>query len=600
MNKQNNLLLALALFLGFFALSLSGFSQTAMQNIAGRNCINLNGQWPVIIDPTGTGNWRQVWKSNVPQNKTQFFEYSFDGGPKLNVPGDFNTQHPDLKFMEGTVWYQKKFNHLANESNRYFIHFGAVNYTADVYLNEKLLGGHEGGFTPFQFEITNDLIEGENILVVKVNNERHGDGLPGYGYDWMNYGGIIRDVNLVQTPTSYIDDYFIQLKKSIKNEVEGWVKINGQKANQKVEVVIPELKINYSTQSNSDGFAKVEFKGKFDRWSPTNPKLYEVIVQSETDTIRDEIGFRNIDVEGAKITLNGEPIFLKGINIHEEMPLRAAKAYTETDALVLLTWAKELGCNLVRLAHYPHNEYMVKMAEKMGIMVWDELPIYQHIQFSTPGVEEKMDLMLREMIKRDRNRAGVVIWSLSNETYQHTANRDSALVRITKKCRDLDNTRLITHVINSQGYNNNTFNVWEHLYQHCDVISLNEYIGWYVPWQGKPSETKWKFDCTDKPVIISEFGGEALYGSNYGPSDEAAWWTEEFQEQIYIKQTEMFETVPNLCGLCPWLLVDYRSLGRMHPVFQQGWNRKGLLSDKGQKKKAWYVMKKYYDRLDKK
>lgn len=158
-----------------------------------------------------------------------------------------------------------------------------------------------------------------------------------------------------------------------------------------------------------------------------------------------------------------------------------------------------------------------------------------------------------------------------------------------------DSTRLITHVINTQKYDGNSFDVWDSLYRYSDMISLNEYIGWYVPWQGKPSDTNWKFICPDKPVFISEFGGEALYGSN-GPTDEAAYWTEEYQKQIYIDQIEMFNTIPNLCGVSPWLLFDYRSPGRMHPVYQNGYNRKGLLSEKGEKKKAWYTMNEYYKR----
>ncbi|HEX9828507.1 MAG TPA: glycoside hydrolase family 2 TIM barrel-domain containing protein, partial [Flavobacteriaceae bacterium] len=192
------------------------------------------------------------------------------------------------------------------------------------------------------------------------------------------------------------------------------------------------------------------------------------------------------------------------------------------------------------------------------------------------------------------NRAAVTIWSLSNETYPGTPNRNEALISLTQKCKAMDSTRLISHVINTQGYGNNTFTVRDSLYKYSDIISINEYIGWYIPWQGKPSDTKWEIDFPDKPVFISEFGGEALYGSNDGPTDEANYWTEEYQEKIYKDQIEMFKTVPNLIGVCPWLLFDYKSLGRMHPVYQKGYNRKGLLSDKGEKKKVWYVMHEYY------
>ena len=572
-------------------------AQTAMTNVAARHTTSLNGKWQAIIDPTDVGTWRQVWKEPIVQKKTDFFEYSFEGGPMLNVPGDFNTQLPELTYLEGTVWYKKAFQFTKNNGKRLFLHFGAVNYTATVYLNGNKIGSHEGGFTPFQIEITDMVREGENALVVKANNQRLKDGIPGQGYDWFNYGGITRDVNLIQTNNTYIDDYCIQLKKHSKNEVAGWVKVTGSNLNQNVRIIIPEIGVDYKTTTNSEGLAEVNFKASCKLWSPENPTLYKVIIRCETDTVSDEIGFRNIETNGSKILLNGKPIFFKGVNIHEEAALKAAKATSEADALTLLTQAKELGCNLVRLAHYPHNEHMVKLAEKMGIMVWDEIPVYQNIEFSTPGVTQKMNLMLREMIKRDRNRCGVVIWSIANETYTTTPGRDKALIDLSRECRQLDSTRLITTVTCNQGYDKNTVNVWDPIFNYVDIISVNEYIGWYVPWQGKPEDTKWKLVNNNKPVILSEFGGEALYGNNHVPTDEANSWSEEYQEQIYKDQTEMFQHVPNLAGLCPWILADFRSLSRLQPVYQKGWNRKGLLSDKGEKKKAWYIMEKYYESI---
>ena len=572
----------------------SVYAQSAMINVSARHCTNLNGKWQVIIDPAGAGDWRQVWKEKKPEKKTDFFEYSFEGGPVFNVPGDFNSQMTELKYFEGTVWYKKSFDYNPDKNKRLFLHFGAVNYLADVYLNGNLLGKHEGGFTPFQFEITNSVHNGGNSIVVRVNNQRLKDGIPGLGFDWFNYGGITRDVNLVETDNSFISDYFIQLKKHSFNEVQGWVKLNGAHSRQNVEIKIPELKIVYKSKSDDTGLAEVKFSSGFDLWSPENPRLYKIIIQCETDTIVDNIGFRSIEAKGSKILLNGEPVFLKGINIHEENPFRAARAFSESDASILLTWAKELGCNMVRLAHYPHNEYMIRFAEKMGIMVWDEIPVYQQVEFSTPGVSNKMDLMMREMINRDKNRCGVIVWSLSNET-SPSPSRDRALVNLSDKCRLLDSTRLITSVINDQHYNNNAINVWDTLYRHFDIISLNEYLGWYVPWQGRPEDVKWNFVCKDKPIVISEFGGEALYGNNKGPKDEAASWSEEYQEQIFKDQVEMLKAIPDLSGTFPWLLVDYRSPGRMHPVYQNGWNRKGLLSDHGDKKKAWYILKAYYE-----
>lgn len=568
-------------------------AQSAMINVYGRNAICLNGEWKSIPDPTGAGEWRQVWKERIPQKKTDFVEYSFEGGPTLQVPGDFNTQIPELFYVEGPVWYKQTFQYKAKPGKRLFLHFGAVNYLADVYLNGMLLGKHEGGFTPFQFELTGKVAEGENRIIVKTNNERLKNGLPGLGYDWFNYGGITRDVHLIETNETFIEDYFIQLKKNSTTKVLGWVKLSGSLTAQNIRIKIPELKIDHHARTNGKGFAPIMFESKFQLWEPSNPKLYKVIIQSETDSITDEIGFRNIEVKENKVLLNGKPIFLKGVNIHEERPMQAVKATSEADATLLLSWAKELGCNFIRLVHYPHNEHMVRLAEKMGLIVWDELPAYQHIEFADSSMPSKLNLMMKEMIRRDRNRCSVMFWSLSNETYTTTPGRTNTLVDLTKECRSIDSTRLITSVLSNQRYQNHTIDVWDTLVNHLDLIAINEYLGWYVPWQGKPSDTKWKL-ITQKPVIITEFGGEAKYGSNYGPKDAASSWSEEYQEQIYKDQVEMFATVPNLIGVCPWLLVDYRSTGRMHPVYQKGFNRKGLLSEHGEKKKAWYIMNKYY------
>jgi beta-glucuronidase len=570
--------------------------QSAMINVSSRKCIDLNGEWSVIIDPTATGDYRQVWMEKQPVQKTDFVEYAFEGGPTLHVPGDYNTQKPELLYMEGIVWYKKTFDHKKNDGERVFIHFGAVNYLADVYLNSHHLGKHEGGFTPFQFELTNQLREGSNTIIVRVDSRRYKDSLPGLGYDWFNYGGITREVHLIKTRDTFIDDYFVQLGKRSASEVDGWIQLNGNTLSQKVNIRIPELKVNYRTTTSADGRAEIKFKAKFQRWSPENPKIYNVMIATETDTISDQIGFRNIEVSGNRILLNGQPVFLKGVNIHEEKPYKGGRAYSEQDADTLLNWAKALGCNFVRLAHYPHNEHMVKLAEKMGLMVWDELPVYQHIEFQAPGMSEKMELMMKEMIRRDRNRCAVILWGLANETYDFTPNRTNSLIELSRKCHQLDSSRLITSVMNNQSYRENVLNVWDTLYKYFDVISVNEYLGWYLPWQGKPHDTKWKL-VYDKPLIISEFGAEAKFGNRNGNTDEARYWSEEYQEKIYQDQVEMFRAAPNLAGTCAWLLADYRSPGRMHPVFQNGYNRKGLLSEHGEKKKAWFVLRSYYDSI---
>lgn len=569
-------------------------AQLPMENIPGRNAVSLNGKWNIIIDQfdAGIGDWAAYWKDRKPKTKTDFVEYSFDNGPTLDVPGDFNSQLPELELYESSVWYKKTFTCKSDTLKRVFIHFGAVNYKADVFVNSQKVGSHEGGFTPFQFEITAVVKEGENSLIVRTNNQRVKDGIPGLGFDWFNYGGITRDVNLIITPKTFIEEYFIQLEKGSKSIINGWVKVNGSVPSQKVILKIPEAKIQHTIKTNNEGIALFRFPATLKLWSPENPKLYRVQICTELDTIEEEIGFRTIEAQGTDILLNGKPVFLKGVNIHEEIPQQKRRAYSKEDAVMLLQWAKELGCNFVRLAHYPHNEHTVRLAEKLGLMVWSEIPVYQGIDFGNPAMQEKMNTMLREMVHRDKNRCGVIIWSMSNET-RPSANRNASLTTLVQLCRSIDSTRLITSAIDNVNYQQAAAFIDDSINQMFDLISVNEYLGWYRQWPLAPGIMEWK-SSFNKPLIISEFGGEALYG-NHDTLFMASTWSEEYQEQIFKDQITMLKKVPFLKGTCPWLLADFRSPGRQHPLYQQGWNRKGLLSDKGLKKKAWYVMKEFYN-----
>src|SRR6185295_6986888 len=149
---------------------------------------------------------------------------------------------------------------------------------------------------------------------------------------------------------------------------------------------------------------------------PEDPKLYQVIISSRDYSLSDRIGFRSIEARGADILLNGKPMFLRGISIHEESPLRGGRAFSEDDARMLLTWAKELGCNFVRLAHYPHNEHIIRIADEMGIMVWSEIPVYWTVLWENPETFANARNQLEENITRDKNRASVILWSVANET----------------------------------------------------------------------------------------------------------------------------------------------------------------------------------------
>lgn len=567
--------------------------ESRVGNISGRDVKNLDGKWQVILDWYGSGNATAIANNKQATGKNDFTEFSFDNSQTLSVPGDWNSQRAELKYYEGTVWYKRDFVYQKKKGKRTYLHFAGVSYRCDVFLNGEHIGGHEGSFTPFQFEITDKIKNGRNLLVVKVNNERREDAIPARKFDWWNYGGITRSVAIAETPDHYIADYFVQLKKGSLKQVQGWLQLS-DKRQEKVVLEIPEAHVKKTIVTDTSGRAIIDFPVRLKLWSPQQPKLYLVRIETMVDTVEDRIGFRSIEVKGADILLNGRPVFLRGISFHEEIPQRAGRAYSETDSKQLLSWAKELGCNFVRLAHYPQSEQTVKLAEQMGMMMWEEIPVWQGIQFSNTEILGKAKKMLHEMIERDKNRCGIIIWSLSNETAPSKA-RDETLTIMAGDARRADPTRLISSAFDHFKYNKNEIIIEDALSKSLDVLAVNKYMGWYAPWPAEPGNVIWKSNF-NKPIIVSEFGSEALYG-NHGPKDTAGLWTEEHQEQLYKDNILMFQNMPLLRGICPWILADFRSPARMQAQFQEGWNRKGLLSDKGFKKKAWYVIYDYYNAL---
>ncbi|WP_207534390.1 glycoside hydrolase family 2 protein [Desertivirga arenae] len=589
MQKRKLLILALLILVSARTLQAQPYTKSAV-----RDTLNLDGKWNVVVDWYDNAN-QNIIRDKKPSGKNEFLEFSFDNSMSLQVPGDWNSQKPELKYYEGIVWYKRNFNYSPKDNKLVFLQFGAVSYQCDVFLNGEKLGSHEGGFTSFQFDATAKLKNGENLLIVKVNNQRKENNIPALKFDWWNYGGITRSVKLVQIPSASISDYFIQLKKGSLNQVAGWVKLN-TKRKEDVFLEIPEAGIRKALRADSNGYISILFTAKLSPWSPEHPRLYKVLLRTKEDLIQDEIGFRSIEVKDGEILLNKKPVFLRGISFHEEIAACAGRAYSESDAKSLLGSAKELGCNFVRLAHYPQSEQTVRMAEKMGLMMWEEIPVWQGIQFGNPEIRQKAGKMLEEMIERDKNRCGIIIWSISNET-SPGKERNETLAAMALEARILDPTRLISSAFDHFKQNKNEILIDDPLSEHLDVLAANKYMGWYHPWPAEPGNVIWKSNFK-KPLIISEFGSEALYG-NHGSKDTASLWTEEHQEQLYRDNINMFKGIPFLRGVCPWILADFRSPFRMQAEYQEGWNRKGLLSDKGFKKKAWYVMYNYYKELSK-
>ena len=565
-------------------------------NVMGRQTMSLCGEWNYIVDVQEEGYYDYRMKPTPwgffqnakPQKPEDLIEYDFDKAPVMQVPGDWNTQDERLFFYEGTVWFKRAFQWHRNGNRRTLLYFGAVNYDTYVYVNGKLAGHHVGGFTPFNFDVTDMLREGDNFVVLKVDNKRHAEAVPTQIFDWWNYGGITRDVLLVDVESVYIEDYNLQLASLEGRLLSFSVQLNKPLSGQQITLSIPELKIKKTLITDAEGKAALSMKAKPILWSPATPKLYQVDIQLGSESIRDEIGFRIVETRGKQILLNGNPIFLKGISIHEEKPNGGGRANSTADAHTLLSWAKELGCNYVRLAHYPHNEYAVREAERMGMLVWSEIPVYWTIAWTNADTYQNAERQLTDMIRRDHNRCNVIIWSIANET-PHSDARDQFLSRLSQKARSLDATRLISMAMEVTAANHHKNRLQDNMNQYVDVISFNQYIGWYRDVNDAP-KMEWEIPY-DKPVIISEFGGGAKY-CLHGAKNQR--WTEEFQENLYRENCAMLDKIDGLAGTTPWILKDFRSPRRVLNGIQDYYNRKGLFSDDGHKKKAFYVLKEWY------
>ncbi|MBR1868964.1 MAG: beta-glucuronidase [Bacteroidales bacterium] len=577
-------------------------------NVQARPGQILDGDWNHIVDiyETGYYDYRRNpvdWSYTFFQDKSFFAdptvltEYDFGAAPTLKVPGDWNSQRPQLYYYEGTVWYRRTFEQHPQPGKRYFVYFGAANYETIVGLNKQYLGKHVGGYTPFNYEITDVLKDGENSLIVKVDNTRRLENVPTVNFDWWNYGGITRSVRIVETPATFIRDYSVQLKKGSSTCIAGWVRLDGEQASQDVEVSIPELGVAAAVHTDDSGFGTFEFDAEPVLWCPGNPKLYDVRVSCATDSVSDRIGFRTIETRGTQILLNGKPVYLRGVSIHEEAPVAGAgRAFSEEHARTLLQWAKDMNCNMVRLAHYPHSETMVRVAEEMGIMVWSEIPVYWTIDWKNPDTYANAENQLVENITRDHNRANIVIWSVANETPVGAEGRVEFLSKLFAKARSMDDTRLVYCAMETR-YVDEAKTIMTvndpDMVKIADLISFNQYVGWYNGGTSRCEEISWTFDI-DKPVFISEFGGGALAG-RHGPVTDR--FTEEYQELLYRNNVAMLSRIPALAGTSPWILKDFRSPKRMLYGVQDDYNRKGLVSDKGEKKLAYYVMRDWYGEI---
>jgi beta-glucuronidase len=577
--------------------------------------MDLSGPWHYSLDPFRAGlagfhgetpdrgqqRWREVdVRKEMAADNRVLYEVDLANSPVTTLPSSWLTEAPELRYYQGLMWYQRTFPVPAERKGRYFLRFGAANYSTVVYLNGQPVGRHEGGFTPFAFEVTRLLRAGDNQITVGVDSQATEATVPPPVTDWENYGGITRPVRLISTPDTYVDDAWVRMTRDGRLAVDAH--LDGvAAANRPLHLRIPELGLDLAGTTDAKGDWRTTFTAPraLVRWSPERPKLYDVAIVAGDDEWRDRIGFRTIEVRGTDILLNGKPIFLRGISLHEEeLGTNPTRAMTPAAARALLTEIKDgLHGNYVRLAHYPHSETMTRMADELGIIVWSEVPVYWRVAWSNPDTLATARNMLAENILRDRNRASIAIWSVANET-PVTDARNTFLRTLVSDVRGLDDTRLVSAALlveRSQGAKAPVMAMADPLADALDVLAINTYNGWYTPDRlADLPGIVWRVPA-GKPLVFSEFGADAKAGFHDLRSAPQK-FSEEYQAEYYRKTLEMADRMPTLRGMSPWILKDFRSPRRQNPDFQQGWNRRGLISETGQRKQAFAVLADYYEK----
>jgi beta-glucuronidase len=550
---------------------------------------SLNGTWNYGVDQYDTCLRAKWYKEEYLDEDGRAYpvDFSFDTWDTMKIPSCWNSQSEKYFLYEGTMVFTRKFVYKNHGEKRVFIKFGAINYDAKIFLNKTYMGMHKGGSTPFFIEVT-DFLQAENRIIVVVNNTRKRTNVPCENTDWFNYGGIYRDVDLIRLPETFIKNLTVALvPDSNYKKIRIGVTTDGPDDCGKAHVSIKELNLNADIEvKNSVG--SIEISATPELWSADNPKLYDIEVGYQNDRLKEQVGFREIHVEGTEIFLNGKSIFLKGVCTHEES-VQNCKAMTEEEIWENLKLAKEMNCNYVRLAHYPHTEKTARIADQLGIMLWEEIPVYWAIDFGNPDVYEDAENQLSELIVRDFNRPSVIIWSVGNENADSDP-RLKFMTSLTKKARQLDPTRLISAACL---VNYVDLVIEDRLAEQIDIIGINEYYGWYEPDFSKLIKL---FENSKplKPVVISEFGADGKADAR-GTKDDM--YTEDFQKEVFLKQVNTLKKIPYVKGTSPWILYDFRCPRRLHSM-QNYYNLKGLLSaDKTHKKLAFSVMQEFYKNM---
>lgn len=587
-----------------------------------RTVFDLAGYWNFKADPDNVGFQRNWYKQNLSGEVH-----------KIAIPGSWNEQLEEqgLKNYVGKAWHETIFRipEVLQKGHKIWLRVGAADHKASAWLNGEYIGEHEGGYMPFELDLTNSLTKAgdENHLVICVDSalsmhtlpqdvdptstlyntkpyeRRH--LFPATRFDFFPYGGLTRSVNLVATPIDYISN--IRIDSSLEGKVS--VEVDSS-SSEKIKVQILDAEKKEVASSVAEQSNKVNLSlDEVNSWSPSDPYLYTARVSLyRTDDIVDEydeqFGIREIKIEGGKILLNGEELFLSGFGKHEEYPIvgrgQFRAGYVRDHEL--MRW---IGANSYRTSHYPYDEEMMRLGDQLGFLIINEVPAVS-LGFWSNELNELQPLLInhkkaiQELITRDKNHPSVISWSITNEPnlwaeeyYQNEASRQyfKELYDFTKS---LDESRPVMSISMAR------FKEHDVVLESCDIIGLNRYYGWYtkpvdLDQAGKDlaKELDATFEKYGKPIMITEFGADTVEGLH---ATTAQMFTEEFQTAFIFKYLEVLEQRDFMCGAHVWNFADFLTPQHFRRVVL---NKKGVFTRDRLPKSVAFKLRDHWNAFEK-
>jgi beta-glucuronidase len=576
----------------------------------------VDGPWFFKRDPQNVGARAGYMRSSA----------SLAGWTEVSIPYAWNATDESPDSMRGSVgWYRKDFRlPRAAKGTSWIARFESVNYNATVYLNGRRLAKHEGGYIPFEVDLAPALRRGANTLVIRADSRRNletlpplkrlSNGLPSGG--WWNYGGVLREVYLRPARSVDIQELLarpqlpcracpatVLLRATLRN-------LTSKKQKVAMRASVGSLKARFSgivlpPHAIRDVATKVGIRNPR-LWEPGAPQLYQVtaaalVDKHEASGWSTQIGIRSIRVnKSGRVLVNGFPIRLRGASFHEEqVSVGAALSPQQRDEI----WQEliGLGASFTR-AHYPLHPWFLEQADRAGVMVWDEIPVYQVPNSITAKstIRAKALRYLADTVSRDENHPSVLSWAIGNEMPSRVGGGQARYIHdAVHLLKKMDPTRL--KALDYAGYPSALPSSTYHV---LDALGVNCYFGWYPGPGGQIDDRAVLGPFLDqvhryypsKALFITEFGAES---NRDGPFDEKG--TYSFQRQLVEDHLAVYDSRPFVNGALVWALRDFRvrpDWDGGNPKPMSPLNQKGLMDQFGKPKPAYTAAARMFAEVD--